>query len=873
MDQASELRLMKERQVDHSRSFVRFQQISQGVPVMGGEIIVQLDPRGNVLSANGEALPSPAVDVTPKVAAESARQRALEKVAGIYSVDASTLVSSQPELWIFNQALLGGKGPRVTSLVWRMDVTSSELEPIRELILIEAHLGFVALHFNQVDTAKNRIIYDNNNNPLLGLPGSGPVRTEGGPPSGVTDVNKAYDYAGVTYDFYFNTHGRDSIDNAGLNLISTVRYCPNVSNCPYQNAFWNGTQMVYGDGFASADDVVAHELTHGVTENESHLFYYYQSGAINEALSDIWGEIIDLTNVESGDTPGNRWLMGEDLSIGAIRSMSDPTIFGDPDKMTSAFYTCDPSETDGGGVHTNSGVANKAAYLMVDGATFNGKTVTGMGLTKTAKIWYEAQTNLISSASDYNDLYDALQQACTNLIGTSGITAGDCNEVKDAVDAVEMNLQPTSCSAPEAPLCDFGTPVYLFNDNLENTISGNWTSSATSGANEWYYPQNTNPYSFDATYATSGIYNFWGYGQPGAADYNIRMTADVSLPGTGTAYLHFDHAFGFDDNLSTYYDGGMVEYSTSGGSSWTDAASLITQNGYNGTIALGQGNPLQGRQAFVAESNGYISSRLNLSSLAGQNVRFRFRIGTSSSVDDYGWFIDDIRIYTCSTTGLHFNFLPAITWTEPPGVVTTILNEGFEGAFPGVWDVSDNNGATGGQYQWGNRNCHPYAGSFSAWAVGDRIGAADPSCGSNYPNDTDSWMVYGPFSLSGADTADMSYKLWLNAETGFDYLCHMASLNGVNFYGTCYWGNSAGWVDNDFDLTSVYTLGDITGQANVWVVFIFQSDDSVSYPEGALVDNVLLQKCSGNCTTTIASSLAGIPTRLNSLPASFELKK
>ncbi len=101
--------------------------------------------------------------------------------------------------------------------------------------------------------------------------------------------------------------------------------------------------------------------------------------------------------------------------------MSDPPAFGDPDKMSSANY--DESEEDNGGVHHNSGVNSKAVFLMVDGGSFNGKTVTALGWTKTAAIYYEVNTNLLSSGADYSDLYYALQQACTNLIGQKGITA------------------------------------------------------------------------------------------------------------------------------------------------------------------------------------------------------------------------------------------------------------------------------------------------------------------------------------------------------------------------------------------------------------------------------------------------------------------
>jgi Zn-dependent metalloprotease len=268
------------------------------------------------------------------------------------------------------------------------------------------------------------------------------ARSEGDEdPTGIPDVDNAYDYAEDTYRFYSEKHSRDSIDDAGMELISTTRYCPYYSceSQTYQNAFWNGSQMVYGDGFASADDVVGHELTHGVTDHESHLFYYMQSGAINEALSDIWGEFVDLENGEGNDDPSVRWLMGEDLPIGAIRNMADPPAYGDPDRMGSPNYHC--GAWDNGGVHINSGVANKAAYLLTDGDFFNGYTITGLGIEKVAQLFYEAQTNLLTSGSDYQDLANALRQAAVNL----GFSESDRQQVENAIDATEMDQQPASC--------------------------------------------------------------------------------------------------------------------------------------------------------------------------------------------------------------------------------------------------------------------------------------------------------------------------------------------------------------------------------------------------------------------------------------------
>ncbi|GAG76857.1 unnamed protein product, partial [marine sediment metagenome] len=197
-----------------------------------------------------------------------------------------------------------------------------------------------------------------------------------------THADAAHDFAFDSFAFYYWQYGRNGIDNDGMNIISTVHY-----DSGYNNAYWNGDQMVYGDGagFPLADDVVGHELTHGVTDYTSNLFYYYQSGAINESFSDVWGEFVDLTNGAGNDDPGVRWLMGEDITgLGAIRDMSNPPAFGDPDKMTSPYYHLGDLEDlftvpyDNGGVHTNSGVNNKAVYLMVDGGSFNGYSISAL---------------------------------------------------------------------------------------------------------------------------------------------------------------------------------------------------------------------------------------------------------------------------------------------------------------------------------------------------------------------------------------------------------------------------------------------------------------------------------------------------------------
>ncbi|MFN8382105.1 MAG: choice-of-anchor Q domain-containing protein [Anaerolineales bacterium] len=455
------------------------------------------------------------------------------------------------------------------------------------------------------------------------------------------DADKAHTYAIGTYNFYVSHHNRDSIDNKNMTITSSVDYGFN-----FQNAFWSGTQMVYGDGFSLADDVVGHELTHGVTQYESNLFYYYQSGAINESFSDIWGELYDQENGLGNDTSGVKWLMGEDLPSGANRSMSNPPAYGDPDKMTSANYFTDSG--DNGGVHYNSGINNKAAYLMVDGGTFNGKTVTAIGANKTLAIYYEVQTNLLTSGADYADLYNALYQGCLNLVGgSSGITAGNCQQVRNATDAVEMNLQPVANFNPDAPYsCSDASKIVSFSDNLESG-SSNWSFGGS--------PQRWATSSSYGPFAHSGSGFLYADDYPASiTDTYAQITNAIVIPTNG--YLTFHHAYDFEQvyyyGLNYNYDGGVVEYSTNGGATWQDASALMDYNGYKGTIYSNWNNPLKGRLAFIGTSHGYVSTRLNLDSLAGQSVKFRWRIGLDDSGSMWGWWLDDIEIYRCDKNSM-----------------------------------------------------------------------------------------------------------------------------------------------------------------------------------------------------------------------------
>jgi bacillolysin len=676
-DASNELSLKKERlSEDGQRTMVRFQQEYQGVPVVAGELFVQFNAQMDILAVGGEVLPRLYVDTTPTTDAAVAMENALASVAKQYQWDISELTSTEPILKIYDAALLEPwDGP--TLLVWEMEITKVDAINVRQYVLVNAQRGNVVVSFNKVDFSLDLATYDNNGAGTLPPLPAKLECTEADLPCTANlpadlDAKAAHRGAANTYNFYFNQHGRDSFDNAGGQIISVVDW-DNGVDCP--NAFWNGTQMVYCDTLGVSDDVVAHELTHAVTENESGLFYYYQSGAINESLSDVWGEFVDQTSSTGFDTDGVAvdWQMGEDATAfgGAIRNMEDPTLFGDPDMMSSVNYnevTCADAfdNCDNGGVHSNSGVNNKAAYLMVEGGIFNSVTVAGIGMYKTAAIYYEVQTNLLTSGSDYRDLHDALIQACNSLVGTtppntSQIIQADCDDgVSAAVEAVEMDEEPAVNYNPEAPVCDSGSQVNLLSDDLE-TASYNWNFAGVNNTSNVTDYQRW--FKVDNFFATSGISSIYGddYDYDGGnatSDTFVAMQSRIYIPPSlPNAYLRFNHAYGFEDGGGTYWDGGRVEYSVDNGTTWLDAGTMIDSAayGYNGVVSnLGPGgpntskNPLKNKSAFVGDSHGYISSRLDLASLLGQSVLFRWRMGTDQIGYDWGWWVDDVQLYSCA---------------------------------------------------------------------------------------------------------------------------------------------------------------------------------------------------------------------------------
>jgi hypothetical protein len=461
--------------------------------------------------------------------------------------------------------------------------------------------------------------------------------------------------------------------------------------------------MVFCPGTAT-DDIVAHELTHGVTDFTANLIYRNQSGQLNESFSDVFGELIDLFNgdaayagepvgppwpvhptgpgqdapnnlrtecssADTGYTDGVRWLMGEDAAVfgGAIRDMWDPTCFGDPDFAYSHLQDCDI--VDNGGVHSGSGIPNHAFALLTDGGTFNGHTVSGIGPIKAGAVWFRALTTYLTVASDFEDAYAAFNQAASDLIGTfpndprTGAPSGDMFSAADALEvdrallAVEMNT-PGSCGwtveilDPDPPnQCTARTVIFA--DDFEGGDTG-WTVSTTGPSGP--------PTPYDWARTTDPL----PFGRPGVAWYcendnlgdcdgqdesarhslfspPIAVPAEAEFP--FVAFAHYMES-------EPAWDGGNLSIRVNGGGWLVIPSDTFEFNPYNSLLRgdfYSNTNPLAGQEAWTGVGGKWGTSVVDLRRFVGpgDTVEFRFDFGKDGCSGYRGWYLDDFAFYTC----------------------------------------------------------------------------------------------------------------------------------------------------------------------------------------------------------------------------------
>ncbi|HZI14867.1 MAG TPA: M4 family metallopeptidase [Myxococcus sp.] len=655
---------------------VRFKQTHEGLPVFGAELVVHLTEEG-VTGTSGTLVPGLALDAEPALSREQAIDRAL---AAVTAKGAAKPAVRGAELYVYRTGLLEGfEGENTLAYAAELDG-----EAVHEQVWVDAFSGAVLNRIPLRHSALNRIIYTPTYDPAN--PNNFVARREsGGLPSLLPPVNNLFNFAGQTYNLFASAFGRDSYDGAGATMRSV--YLVN-QNCP--NAYWDSSSTNYCPGF-DLDDVVAHEWGHAYTEKTHGLVYAYQSGALNESYSDIYGEAVDLLNGADGVgganntqpyPAGQRWMVGEDLGPVVhpllLRDMWDPERLSYPARVSSANYHC--AASDGGGVHTNSGVPNLAFAMLVDGKAFNGQTVAAIGMTKALAIYWRAASVYQTPISNFVDHADALEASCQDLLGqplsrlstTSAggvasnelITAHDCAQVTKAIAAVELRTPPTQCNFK--PMLDPNTPAQcegaqaLLSQDWEQGLGG-WSLASAGVSAEWpgynWAVRGTLPdgRAGQAAFAVNDKAGTCVAGGDFSGTFSVTspvLTAPSSTTGLQARFTHFVET-------EAQYDGGNVSISVNGG-----AFTLIPQSAYvfnapNSQLAApaptGQNtNPKASQWAWNGANTGgstgsWGTTIVSLGGLVqpGNTYRLRFEFGQDGCNGVTGWFVDEVQVYAC----------------------------------------------------------------------------------------------------------------------------------------------------------------------------------------------------------------------------------
>ncbi|MEW5923108.1 MAG: M4 family metallopeptidase [Candidatus Zixiibacteriota bacterium] len=417
---AQELELISEKTDNLGLTHVRFQQVYQGVPVWGCQTIVHFENDRTIYIIGGQTIPTPQMSVAASIDDASAEQLAIDALKD--QLTEKNLATSA-ETVIYPNA----GNPRLAQLV---TITSPVNGAIRWRVFVDAQTGDILNEFNDIqfdgpdigsgldtrDSVRPLNIYDlSGTYYLIDATHSAWIYTynnyyNGGPLSTDLDGDKIWDdvvgqkaevaahyYVMKSYEYFLNTFGRDSYDGAGTDIIANAHDPVYVNN-----AYWNGQAVNFADGdgvnylpFSGSLDVVAHELAHGVTQYTAGLIYQYQSGAINESFSDVFGAMVDRDD----------WYLGEEIGLvgNYIRSMEDPNLKGHPKHMSDYRNI----STDNGGVHINSGIPNHAYY----------HAATWIGKDKAEQIWYRALSTYLTPSSGFYFFAGMVIQSTIDLYG------------------------------------------------------------------------------------------------------------------------------------------------------------------------------------------------------------------------------------------------------------------------------------------------------------------------------------------------------------------------------------------------------------------------------------------------------------------------
>lgn len=462
-DPSTELTPLKEEKDALGVTVLRFGQVYQGLEVWPSQLTANVSDDGRLTVVTGAYAPTPeTVELKPKITEGQALAKAYNHIGLPPSAQQGTaklvifaekgsatelaymadLHGNNKDSRVFVSALSGKILLSYSTICTGTAVTGSGLDLFGQTRSLNLLSEGSPVHYNMRNTSKPMYNVSTNKGLIEVL------NATTNAVSYSTSLNSGHDAEAVsaafnlskTYDFYYSILGRNSFDGLGSSITAFVRKA-NPDGTPMYNAFWSGSYMAFGaaDKFAGASDVVGHEFTHAVVQYTAQLIYNGESGAMNESFADIFGECFE--NYLYGT---NDWLLGSFLQS-TIRDMVDPTTYGQPGYMSDYVRTTQ----DNGGVHTNSGIPNRAFYQLVQGLPSG-----GIGLTQARSIFYRALATKLNSRSNFLDLRMACVLSAEELYGVGSTQA---NKTKLAFDTVEIydstavNLTPDNLTPPSGP--------------------------------------------------------------------------------------------------------------------------------------------------------------------------------------------------------------------------------------------------------------------------------------------------------------------------------------------------------------------------------------------------------------------------------------
>ncbi len=524
--------------VDHlGIGHVRIQQKVGDVPVLQGEAVVNVEPNGLLSWWSHELKGEVEVDTTPAFDATRAIELALEHHRP------GALLQDAPQVFLAVKVT-----DTATHLVWHVRLMDLEHPdaPSAPIVLVDAHTGEIVESWEDLKstslTDADKTTWDAKRRTRLSRASVGD--------SSDGDLNTTHDAVGSTLDYLSTALGRSSFDGAGGHVDSYGHYGRNVVN-----AYWDGSSLLFGDGDGSVSnylgvlDIAAHEFGHGVTDYEANLTYSYESGALNEAASDMLAAAVEA--YVDGGVSNSAWDLGEDcwLADAALRYMDEPSLDGSSRDHYSNRYT---GSSDNGGVHWNSGIANHWFYLLSEGgqhhdsAYRSGTSIVGIGIDDAYAIWYYALANSMTSGTDFAGARTETEAACAAL----GYSTAACDAVSQAWYEVGVGSDPGGSGGTDTGTTDTGTTDTGTTDT--GTTGGGCAAGYTEVVGTLTGTGDDDQYTY--TSSSSGVHNITLAGAAGT-DFDLYL-----YQYKGRGYKTKDSSTSTGSSEAIAYDGSPGDY-------------------------------------------------------------------------------------------------------------------------------------------------------------------------------------------------------------------------------------------------------------------------------------------------------------------------